>query len=479
MSHLEGVIGLEVHAQLLTRSKMFCSCPTAFGGEPNVHLCPVCLGLPGALPVLNREAVGLAIRVALALGCRVRGASAFSRKHYFYPDLPKGYQITQYDLPLADGGMLEIEIADERRAIGITRVHLEEDAGKSFHDGPSAERSASGLDFNRAGVPLIEIVSEPDLRSPEEAYAYLRRLRQVLTYLKACSGRMEEGALRCDANVSIRRPDGAPGQKVEVKNLNSFRNVQRALAHEVDRQGRLVSAGLEVVRETRLFDAALGETVPMRAKEEADDYRYFPEPDLPPLRVEQAWLVELGGALPEMPAAKKERYVQAMGLSPRDADVIIGDPDLASYFESVASASADARAAANWVLGEVLREAKAREISADQFPVRPKALADLLGLISCGALSVTAAKDVFGAMVETGEPPGALAERMGLRQIVDEKALLRFVDRALAEHAAVAEEFRSGKEKVLGFLVGQVMKLSKGRADPAASERLIRGRLRS
>ena len=470
----EAVIGLEIHSQLLTRTKIFCGCRTEFGAAPNTATCPVCLGLPGALPVLNRQAVGFAIRAGLALNCTIQPESVFARKNYFYPDLPKGYQISQYDRPLAIGGWLA---APGGPRVGITRVHLEEDAGKSLHHGfPDSDR-ATYLDFNRAGVPLIEIVTEPDLRSAADAAACFAHLREMLVALGVNDGNMEEGSLRCDANVSV-RPAGqtALGTKAEVKNVNSFRYLQQALEFEIARQIRVVTEGGRVRQETRLWDSDRGETVAMRSKEEAHDYRYFPEPDLAPLHVDAAWVETIRATLPELPDARKARLIAAHGLSDYDADVLVRMiPGGADYFEATVRAGAPAKAASNWIQGEVRR--KLKEQGADDVaasPIRPESLAELATLAERGVVSSSGAKEVFEKMWASGDRPGAIVERDGLAQMDDTAALAALVDEVIAKHPDPVAQFRAGKTATLGFLVGQVMKASGGKANPKIVNELFR-----
>ena len=476
MQGFEAVIGLEVHAQLKTRAKVFCGCSTAFGAEPNRHTCPVCLGMPGVLPVLNREAVTLLLRTALALNAEIRPVSVFARKNYFYPDLPKGYQISQYELPFCENGFLRIETPEGSRRIGIARIHLEEDAGKNVHgaDGDPA----SYVDLNRTGVPLMEIVSRPDLRGPEEAAAYMRKLRSVLRYIEACDGNMEEGSLRCDANVSLRRAgEETLGTRTEIKNMNSFKHVHKALEYEIRRQAEVLRGGGSVVQETRLWDAERGITVSMRGKEEAHDYRYFPEPDLLPLRVEPEWIREVERGLPELPDRKRERFEREYGLPAYDAEVLTASRELADYFEACARACGAPKAAANWIMGDVLRECKGDEASLRDLAVTPEMLAEMIGLIQDGTISGKIAKKVFQEMVRTGARPGQIVREQDLVQVTDEKALAELVDRVLAEHPEQVAEYRGGKHKVFGFLVGQVMKASRGKANPKAVNALLRQRL--
>jgi aspartyl-tRNA(Asn)/glutamyl-tRNA(Gln) amidotransferase subunit B len=472
----EPVIGLEVHAQLLTQSKIFCGCSTQFGNPPNTNTCQICLGMPGVLPVLNRMAVELALRVGLAVGCDIRPSSLFARKNYFYPDLPKGYQISMYDQPLCAGGSLTIETGGERKRIGLTRIHLEEDAGKSIHQ-PGDDRTL--VDLNRAGVPLIEIVSEPDLASPQEAHAYLTALRTLLLYLEVCDGNMEEGSLRCDANVSV-RPKGETklGTKVELKNLNSFRFIQKALQFEIERQSALLRSGRKVVQESRLYDADAGVTETMRGKEEAHDYRYFPEPDLLPLLVEESWLAEVRSTLPELPLARRDRLVAEYQLPPYDADVLTTTRELADYFEATAKACGNPKAASNWVMGEILRKLKEAKSDIAQSPVSPASLAELIGLVQAGTLSGSLAKEVFEEMWTTRHPAPAIVRARGLTQISDETALLAAIDQVIAANPGPLQQYRSGKTATLGFFMGQVMKATQGKANPAMIQKLLTDRLK-
>jgi aspartyl-tRNA(Asn)/glutamyl-tRNA(Gln) amidotransferase subunit B len=476
---LEPVIGLEVHAQLLTQSKIFCGCTTKFGNPPNSNTCPVCLGMPGVLPVLNRKAVELAVKTGLALGCEIRRRSLFARKNYFYPDLPKGYQISMYDQPLCVGGGVTIEIGSGRKRIGLTRIHLEEDAGKSIHQGIPGAGERTCVDLNRAGVPLLEIVSEPHIASPGEAHAYLSSLRTLLLYLGVCDGNMEEGSLRCDANVSV-RPAGSGefGTKVELKNLNSFRFIQRALQHEIERQGAVLREGGTLVQESRLYDPGAGVTLPMRSKEEAHDYRYFPEPDLPPLVLDDAWIEEIRRGLPELPLARKDRFVREYGIPAYDADVLTAAADLADYFEAAARASGSAKAASNWVMGEVLRKLKEEKTGITACPVPPERLAELLGLISEGTLSGSLAKEVFEEMWVRRRAPGEIVAERGLSQITDETELLAAVERVMAASPGPVAQYRAGKTATLGFLVGQVMKATQGKANPALVRKLLEEKLK-
>ncbi len=473
----EMVVGLEVHVQLKTRTKAFCACSTEYGAAPNVNTCPVCLGLPGALPVLNEKAVSLATRAALALGCTIAETSVFARKNYFYPDLPKGYQISQFDRPLAEKGSLAIGVRADGSdlAVGITRVHMEEDAGKSIHD---RYPGFTAIDLNRAGVPLIEIVSEPDMRSAEEAGAYLRVLRQLLEYLEVSDVNMEEGSLRVDANVSARlRGETRLGTKTEVKNMNSFSGVERAIASEFARQCAMLDRREPVIQQTMLWDGAKGEVRPSRTKEGSHDYRYFAEPDLPPLILAKKWIEDARKSLPELPAAKRARFATEYALSAYDIEILTSDPGLADYFESVSRAHGEPKAAANWVMGEVQAALNARGETIRHFSVRPADLARLLNMVRDGLVSHSAAKTIFARMVETGDRPEQVAEREGLLKVGDDSALMAWIDAVLAENPGEATRFLAGERKLQGVLVGLVMKRSKGSADPKRVNQLLASRL--
>lgn len=476
----EAVIGLEIHAQLQTATKIFCGCSTAFGAAPNAHTCPVCAGLPGALPVLNRRAVDLAVTAALALGCEVQERSVFARKNYFYPDLPKGYQISQYELPLALGGGLQMPPSVGGRFVKLTRIHMEEDAGKSLHEGFADSDRKTYLDFNRSGTPLVEIVSEPDMRSAAEAALFFETLRQILVWLGVNDGNMDEGSLRCDANVSVRRlGDAKLGTKAEVKNVNSFRYLEKAIEYEIGRQIDVLDHGGRVVQETRLFDAARGTTHSMRSKEEAHDYRYFPEPDLPPLFVDEARRAAIRAALPELPEARRLRFIADYALPEYDAALLTQTRGVADYFEETARQSGNAKAASNWVMGEVLRNMKERAIAIEAVPITPAALAGLIAIVDKGTISSTVAKDVFAQMFDTGRAAAEIVAAEGLAQISDTSSLEPIVQRVLAAHPDVVAEIKAGKDRKFQFLVGQVMKETKGKGDPKLVTDLMRAAIGS
>ena len=480
-----AVIGLEVHAQLQTRSKIFCPCPVAVGAPANSATCPVCLGFPGTLPVLNRQAVTLALRLASAVGAEIHRESRFARKHYFYPDLPKGYQITQYDRPFSTGGGIEIDTPSGPRTIRLVRIHLEEDAGKSLHDTPYAEvpPTETLVDWNRAGVPLVEIVSEPDVRSPEEAAAYLTELRRLLRYTGVSDGDMEKGNLRCDANVSIRPSETAPlGTRVEIKNLNSIRFVAKALEHEIERQAAAVARGERITLETRLWDAAAGRTVPMRGKEEAHDYRYFPEPDLGALVVDEAWIAEAVEGTPERPRARRARFLERYGISVADAETLVSARELADYFEGVVAAGAPPKLASNWVTGEVLRWMKEKKVSPEDalsFAISPARLAGLLQLLEGRKILPAQAKElVLPEMLKSGDDAATLVERLGLGVIQDRQAVHRAVADTLESNAEQVRQYLAGNKKTFGWFVGQVMRTTGGSADPAAVREVLDEELR-
>jgi aspartyl-tRNA(Asn)/glutamyl-tRNA(Gln) amidotransferase subunit B len=478
LTKYEPVIGLEVHVQLGTKTKIFCSCPVEFGAPPNTNVCPVCLGLPGALPVLSRQAVELAIGAGLALHCRINPFSRFARKNYFYPDLPKGYQISQYDQPLAEHGYVDITMDGGTKRIGVTRVHMEDDAGKSIHDGFKDSDRFTYVDLNRSGTPLIEIVSDPDMRSSDEAYAYLTELKQMLQYIGVSDCDMEKGQLRCDANVSVRlRGAEKFGTKAEVKNLNSFRFLKMALDYEIERQVELIESGGKVIQETRLYNVESGQTVGMRNKEHAHDYRYFPEPDLIPLRVSEHWLQEVKSKLPELPAERRERFVNAYGLREYDAQVLTLTRETGDYFERAVQASGDGRATANWVVGDLMGLLKAAGKDIVNSPVAAEHLGELVALIQKGELSGKLGKEILPKMFESGESPATIMEREGLKQISDAGALDKIVDEVLAGNPKQVEQYKSGKTAVLGFLVGQVMKASRGQANPATVNETLKRKL--
>ena len=476
MSEMEAVIGLEVHAELLTHAKIFCGCSAEFGGPANTNVCPVCLGMPGVLPVLNRRVVEFAIRAGLATQCAIAPRSRFARKNYFYPDLPKGYQISMYELPICTGGHLGVLVDGEVRRIGLTRIHMEEDTGKNIHD---AHGDASLVDFNRCGVPLLEIVSEPDMRTVAEAGAYLRTLRSIIQYLEICDGNMEEGSFRCDANVSV-RPAGTTtfGTKVEVKNMNSFRAVEKAIAYEIGRQSDAVARGERLVQETRLWDPEREETRSMRSKEHAHDYRYFPEPDLLPLVVDPAWVDEIRGTLPELPGPRRERFVREYTLSTYDADVLTQRKDVADYFEAGVAAGAAPKEMANWVMTELLRIVREEKLDhalvIRDWPIGPTQLAGLAKLVQAGTINRNTAKGLVAKLRGTRRTPEELVAAEGLAQVSDRGALDAAVADVVARHPAQVAEFRAGKERILGFLVGQVMKATGGKANPQVVQELLR-----
>jgi aspartyl-tRNA(Asn)/glutamyl-tRNA(Gln) amidotransferase subunit B len=474
----EVVVGLEVHTELKTASKIFCGCSTKFGAEQNTNVCPVCLGLPGVLPVLNARVLEFAVCTGLALNCRILPFSKFDRKNYYYPDLPKNFQTSQYDLPIAVGGHLDIEVDGETRRIGITRVHMEEDAGKLVHAGTITKSEYALVDYNRTGVPLLEIVSEPDIRSAEEAKAYLEKLKAILQYIDVSDCKMEEGSLRCDANISL-RPKGETkfGTKTEIKNLNSFKAVQKGLEYEAARQADVLDEGGRIVQETRSWDEARGQTVSLRSKEEAHDYRYFPEPDLVPMVVDPAWVEDIRRNLPELPDARKARLMKDYGLSAYDAGAITVSRAMAEYFDATVAAGADAKAAANWLMGELSRQLNAAGREIEDCPVAPGQLAGLIDLMAQGTVSGKIAKTVFEAMWASGKDAAVIVKEQGLVQISDAGAIEAIVDAVLAANPQSVADFKAGKERAIGFLVGQVMKETKGRANPEMVNKLLRERM--
>ncbi len=467
----ETVIGLEVHVELHTKSKIFCGCATSFGAPPNTHTCPICLGHPGVLPVLNRQAVEYAMKAAMALNCRISTETKFDRKNYFYPDSPKAYQISQYDQPIGLDGWIDIEVDGQQKRIGITRLHLEEDAGKLTHDSGNFD---SFVDFNRVGTPLIEIVSEPDLRSPAEARAYLEKLKAIIQYCDVSDVKMEEGSLRCDANVSI-RPYGQKefGTKTELKNMNSFRGVQRGLEYEVMRQGEVLDSGGAIVQETRRWDDSQGRTLSMRSKEEAHDYRYFPDPDLVKVVIDEAWMERVKASIPELPDARKRRYTTDYGLPDYDAEVMTSTLKLADLFEQSLAYTKDAKAVSNWIMGDLLGYLNANNLELDRVPLSAEGLGEMIGLIEKGTISSKIAKTVFKEMLESGNSPQTIVEEKGLLQISDESAILAVVRQVIADNQQPVADFKSGNGKAIGFLVGQVMKETKGKANPGVVNKLI------
>ncbi|MBZ5672877.1 MAG: Asp-tRNA(Asn)/Glu-tRNA(Gln) amidotransferase subunit GatB [Acidobacteriia bacterium] len=478
IARYEPVIGLEVHVQLATRTKIFCGCPTSFGAPPNTNVCPVCLGLPGALPVLSRHAVELAIEASLALNCRVNPRSIFARKNYFYPDLPKGYQISQYDQPLAEHGFVDIEVGGVHKRIGITRVHMEDDAGKSIHEGFKDSERYTYVDLNRSGTPLIEIVSDPDIRSADEAHAYLTAIKQVLQYVEVSSCDMEKGHLRCDANVSVRLKGAEKfGTKAEVKNLNSFRFLKMAVDQEIERQVGILESGGRVLQETRLFNPETGETVSMRSKEHAHDYRYFPEPDLVPLRISETWLSDIQSKMPELPAARRARFIKDYKIQPAVAQALTQDSATSVYFEGTATSSGDPQAAANWIIGDLTYSLKEAGKDIKESPISSGTLGSLVGMVSQGKISGKLAKEIFPKMFTTGKEPDVIMAEEGLTQISDEGALGKIIDEVIATNPKQLEQYRSGKTTVMNFFLGQVMKASRGQADPAAVTRLLKEKL--
>lgn len=479
MTEYEAVIGLEVHAELKTKSKIFCGCTTEFGGDPNTHVCPVCLGLPGTLPVVNKGVVELAIKAGLALNCRIADFSKFDRKNYYYPDLPKNYQISQYDLPIATGGYLDIQVDGKRKRIGITRLHMEEDAGKLVHSGEVISQAQFSLvDYNRTGVPLAEIVSEPDMNSPEEARAYLDQLKGILEYTEVSDCKMQEGSLRCDANVSV-RPKGTTklGTKTEVKNMNSFRALQRALEYEIERQIDVLEEGGEVVQETRSWNEARGITEVMRSKEDAHDYRYLPDPDLVPLKIDREWVERVRATLPELPLARKKRFMEDYGLPEHDASVVTSSKKLADFFEAAVSKYGSGKEVSNWVTGELLRLLNAANLEIDEQPITPGGLVRILELQRDGTISGKIAKQVFEEMFETGKSADDIIKEKNLVQISDTGELEGIIEKVMENNPKSVEDYRSGKQQAIGFLVGQVMKETRGKANPQVVNGLLRKKL--
>ena len=476
----EAIIGLEVHAQMLTGTKIFCGCSTRFGSSPNTQTCPVCIGMPGVLPVLNRKALEFTIKTGLATNCNISSYSRFARKNYFYPDLPKGYQISQYELPLCEHGHIEIVVDGELQRIGITRIHMEEDAGKNIHESSAGGGHYSFVDLNRAGVPLMEIVSEPDLRSPKGAVEYMKKLRSILRYLGVCDGNMEEGSLRCDANVSVRLSGTEElGVKTEIKNINSFRFVEKALDYEIKRQMKALEEGQRIIQETRLWDSSRGITESMRGKEEAHDYRYFPDPDLVPLVVDQEWIDEIQDSLPELPDVKRQRFVSSYQLPEPDADLLVSEKPLADWYEEVVQLAGQPKTVANWTKVELLRLLNEENKSIEDCPLKPKQLADMLKLIDKGIISGKIAKKVFDEMYRTGKDPDRIVQEKGLVQISDQNELEDTVTSVIDAHPTEVQRYREGEEKLLGFLVGQVMKKTKGKANPKLVNELLRKKLSS
>lgn len=473
------VVGLEVHAELKTKSKAFCSCSTEFGAAPNTHVCPVCLGMPGALPVMNKRVVEFAIRAGLALNCEIKNFNKFDRKNYYYPDLSKNYQISQFDKPICEHGHIDIKVDGAPKTIGITRIHMEEDAGKLVHSGETISTSdSSAVDYNRAGVPLIEIVSEPDMRSAQEARAYMEQLKAILEYTDVCDCKMQEGSLRCDANISI-MPEGAKefGTRAEIKNLNSFRALERAIEYEVERQKEIIEDGGHVVQETRTWDDANGVTLSMRSKEEAHDYRYFPDPDLVPINLDDAWIEEIRQGLPELPAARKARLLAA-GVPEDSADLIVANKAMADYFDEGAKATENVKGLANWLLGDVSAYLNSENVEIKDFIISPANLGQLVNLIDKGVLSSKLAKKVFVEMLKENEEPKVLVKKLGLEQVSDAGELEKIVDEAIAANPQSVEDFRAGKKKAIGFLVGQIMKATHGKANPGMVNKMLQEKMK-
>lgn len=479
----EAVIGLEVHAQMLTETKIFCRCSTKFGSEPNTQTCPVCIGMPGVLPVLNKKALEFTIKTGLAMNCAISSYSRFARKNYFYPDLPKGYQISQYELPICEQGHVEIVVDGEVKKIGITRIHMEEDAGKNIHESAPPKAGGSNysfVDLNRAGVPLMEIVSEPDITRPGEAVEYMKKLRAILRYLGVCDGNMEQGSLRCDANVSV-RPVGQEGfgVKAEIKNLNSFKFVEKALEYEIERQIKILKEGGKIIQETRLWNAERGMTESMRTKEEAHDYRYFPEPDLVPIMADRQWIDEIKKSLPELPDAKRERFVSEHRLPEYDADLMTSEKSLADWFEEAVHLGGQPKAVSNWIMSDLMRLLNTENKSIEESPIKPKQLVDMLRLIENGTISGKIAKTVFEEMYKTGKDAESIVKEKGLVQISDAGEIEKIVDDVIVKNPKEVARYRSGEEKLLGFFVGHVMKLTKGKANPQLVNELLKKKLQA
>ena len=472
----EVTIGLEVHAQLDTNTKIFCSCSTEFGAEPNVHTCPVCLGLPGVLPVLNKKAVEYAIKAGLALNCDIASFSKFDRKNYFYPDLPKAYQISQFDLPLCTDGHINVKTEDEEVRVRINRIHMEEDAGKLVHDGTTDEGSL--VDYNRVGTPLIEIVTEPDIHSPAQAVAYLKELKSILEYLEVSDCNMAEGSLRCDANASI-KPKGQEelGTKTELKNMNSFKAIEKALKYEIKRQAKVLNAGKEVIQETRMWDDDLGKTFSMRGKEEAHDYRYFPEPDLVPMEVDESWLEKIEEDIPELPTDRKARFINEFGLPEYDAEVLTDSKDIADFFEATVNKHDDPKSVSNWVMGDLMRLLNEESLEINEADITADGLAEMLALMDDGTISSKIAKTVFEEMFKTGKDPDTIVEEKGLKQISDEDELGNVIDGVIENNPDAVADYKGGKDQAIGYLVGQVMKETRGKADPQLTNQMLREKL--
>lgn len=479
MSDYEVIIGLEVHVELKTATKIFCGCTTAFGGEPNTHVCPVCLGLPGTLPILNQKVLEYAVKAGLALNCQIAEYSKFDRKNYFYPDLTKAYQISQYDLPIAEHGYIDIIVGGKEKRIGITRIHMEEDAGKLVHQGTTITTASGSLaDYNRAGIPLIEIVSEPDMRSAEEVKAYLEMLKAIIEYIGVSDARMEQGSLRCDVNLSL-RPFGQAvfGTRAEIKNLNSFRSVERAIKYEIARQEDILNDGGQVVQETRTWDETKGQTFSLRSKEDSDDYRYFPEPDLPPIIVDKAWVEQLRQDLPELPSAKKMRLITEDHLPEYDASIITASKGTADFYDGLRKHYDDAKKAANWIMGELMAKMNSQNVDWSELKIIPENMAQLLSELDKGAISGKIAKEVFAEMFDTGKKAAEIIKEKGLVQISDTNAISTVIDDVLANNPKSVEDFKGGKKQAMGFLVGQVMKATKGQANPAVVNQLLNEKL--